>query len=353
MKSEIYKTTVFRTKINSKKALVIFCFVLLCLIAQPFSVKQSAAELSTLPSINPPAKLFDDLFIWKENGFDVGSQVKKALANDSIDPATKKMIERTLRVLRAERNSNPSRLAYSSGLTRLISKMAEKPKNRKPEDYIKDVKQALAELRQAEYILQTDSVLQGSQLVINAGNGNAERIFTDRANLPAIDVADVEADCYFMDKRGFLHLHEVKNTFRSLTQKLREEIQASNNTGKVGQFERYGQWVNLAKNRNVMVVIRDSDQDFYRLLEEDYIYLLAGCVRGQFAKPFLQIDNRIYSISDLRQMSMDSRRKMAELVEQTEEDETGEDETDLINKHFNSVEKTFQTLRKSYGTKIE
>jgi hypothetical protein len=292
-------------------------------------------------------KPFDGIFDWVENGFNIGKEIREAFNNPDIDDATKEIIEETLQILWKERKTKPSRLAYSSGMTDLIRKFAKKPDNRATADYMKDVKQALAELRQAVFILKQNNLAANTQIVINASMKNGA-LLTKNAGLPAIDVADVEADCYFLDNTGILHLIEVKNTFRALTQKLKEEITAKKNSNKTGQFERYGQWVNRAANRNVMVVIRDSDQDFYRLLEEDYIYLLAGCVRGKFAKPFLQIDNRIYSIFDLRQMSMDSRRKMAQLVNETEEDET-----DLINEYFNSVETTFQTLGKQYGSEIK
>jgi hypothetical protein len=330
---------------NRLKSVILVLFVS-CLF--PVYLNAAPFENAYRETAFSNGKPFDDIFDWVENGFKIGKEIREAFANPDIDGATKETIEQTLQILWKERKTNPSRLAYSSGMTDLIRKFAKKPKNRAAADYLKDVKQALAELRQAVFILKKNNLTANTQIVINASMKNGDLIFTKNAGLPAIDVADVEADCYFLDNTGILHLVEVKNTFRALTQKLREEIDANKNRNKIGQFERYGQWVNRAENRNVMVVIRDSDQDFYRLLEEDYIYLLAGCVRGKFAKPFLQIDNRIYSISDLRRMSMDSRKKMAELVEETQETENS-----LIEQYFNSVEDTFSTLEKEYGSEIK
>jgi hypothetical protein len=137
-----------------------------------------------------------------------------------------------------------------------------------------------------------------------------------------------------------LHLDEVKNTPNALLSSLKEKA----------QFDRYHDWMENASGtqpREVGIYIRESGPVFYELLSPGSLGRLSGTIATDPARPFLKIGDRTFSMRDLLALDRDATAKLTQLKAEN----SGVPLRDLLRQHFGTMEDTFRTLGREYGTK--
>lgn len=120
-------------------------------------------------------------------------------------------------------------------------------------------------------------------------------------DLPAIDVEDVEADVYYRDKDGVIHLNEVKNTPKSFVKKLGKiRKKKKKNPGHGGQFKRYLEWMKegakRGQTRKAIVYIEKSEPDFFRMIDKEVIRDLKNSItKEDTISTIVQVENIKFS----------------------------------------------------------
>ena len=178
-------------------------------------------------------------------------------------------------------------------------------------------------------------------------------------DLPEIDVDKVEADTYYKDKSGALHLVEVKNTPNAFVSKLKETAskEAKDQTYE-GQFTRYRRWMEKGSDRGqarqAMVYIRNSEPKFHEIIDERVLKILSeNIAKNNKTETIIQIKNVRFSYEEIQLLLKDADKKLRELIKQEQKLQPNMKVRDLIkivlNRDFDSMEQTFKTLGKTYG----
>ncbi|MEA2173778.1 MAG: hypothetical protein QOD00_1370 [Blastocatellia bacterium] len=264
--------------------------------------------------------------VWNDVG--LGPVVERALNRTDLDAETRAQIEETLSVLQEARSKNLLDLNTNEAYKDLIKSVANDTDKAK-------VGQSLAELEHAATVIKRGNIAEGTSVVIGARDNQQIR-----GGLPTIDIANVEADVYYQTSNGVLHLDEVKNTPNALLSALADKA----------QFDRYRTWIEHASGaqpREVGIYIRETGPGFNELLRTDYLDRLEATVGADHARPFLKIGDRTFSMDDLRAMDRDATAKLGQLMAQNR----GVPVRDLLRQRFGTMEETFRTLGREYGTK--
>ncbi len=256
-----------------------------------------------------------------------------------LDATTAKSVSETLISIKDAIKNN--KLEISGSLRDLVSSLGKSDP--------KKVSESLAELERAAEIAQKADLAPNTKVIVGAQAGQQ---ITKSTGLPDIDVPKVEADVYYQTKDGVLHLDEVKDTFNALTSKIDESIKATNEGSEAKQFGRYDEWIRKGADtgevRQVAVVVRKSGPGFDSLLDPARIGELSSTIGQNPNQQILQVGNRALSVNDLKSIYKDARTKLGQLMKEN----TGKKPVDLAKEYFGSLDKTFETLGKEYGTRV-
>ena len=172
-------------------------------------------------------------------------------------------------------------------------------------------------------------------------------------DLPEIDVDKVEADTYYKDKSGALHLVEVKNTPNAFVSKLKE-------TADNGQFDRYRQWIEKGSQlkplqvREVTVYVKNTQPKFHEIIDKRTLNALKESI-SHFSQStaILEIGEKKFSYDELQEFYKAADKKLRKLVKEEQKLNPNVNIRELIgallDEHFDSMEKAFEIMGKEYG----
>jgi hypothetical protein len=267
---------------------------------------------------------------WKDLG--MGDRVAQILGRTDLDPAFVKQIGETLHALDEARKSGKLNIEQNqSAFTDLVSSLGSSDP--------KKVSEAFAELEHATNVLKRGDIDPNAPVVIGAEHNQQLK------GLPEIDVPKVEADTYYKTTDGVLHIDEVKDTPNAFVSKLEEN-----------QFDRYSEWLNKGvdtsgnQQRMVDVVIRNTGPGFDQILDKGRFARLSGTIVKDKSRPFMKVGSHIFSLNDLEEMYDDAIKKLGEIHADNKAKGINIPFKDLAKQYFGSVEKTFETLGKTYGS---
>jgi hypothetical protein len=268
---------------------------------------------------------------WRDLG--LRDRVAQVINRTDLDPKLVQQISETLQVLNEARlNGKLNVRENQKAFTDLVSKLGHNDP--------KKVSESLAELAHAVYVLQRGDVDPNTPIVIGAKYNQQLK------NLPKIDVENVEADTYYKTADGIIHITEVKDTPNAFVSKLPES-----------QFDRYKQWVDKGKTlltpqeRVAEVYIQRTGPGFDEILDSGRFRRLTDTIVSDVNKPFMKIGEYNFSLNDLREMERDALNKIREKMAENQRNGLKVKPSDIAKQYFGSVEESFKTLGRTYGTK--
>ena len=274
--------------------------------------------------------------IWQE--LKLTDTIKKIITHGSFTNQQREEIIDTLLNIQSQIDSKKIDLA-DSGLQKNFREVVKKLNS----NQYNIVEENLAELDSALKAIESGNV--DGAVAIGVTKGQKPK------NLPEIDVDKVEADTYYKDKSGALHLVEVKNTPNAFVSKLKEAAsREAKDQNYEGQFTRYQRWMKKGSDqgqvRRAMVYIRNSEPKFHEIIDKDILEILSDNIaKENTTETILQVKNVQFSFDELQKFTKDAYRKLGELKKQNKKASFSE----LADRYFNSMEQAFETLGKTYG----
>lgn len=205
------------------------------------------------------------------------------------------------------------------------------------------VEENLAELDSAIKVIESGDV--DGAVAIGVTKGQKPK------DLPEIDVDKVEADNYYRNKSGTLHLVEVKNTPNAFVSKLQETAKReAKEPDYEGQFTRYRRWIEKGSNqkqeRLARVFIKNSEPKFHEIIDNDVLDILSrNIAKENKTETIIQIKNVRFSYDELQEFTKDAYKKLSKLKKKNKKATFSE----LADQYFNSMEQAFETLGRTYG----
>lgn len=149
---------------------------------------------------------------------------------------------------------------------------------------------ALAQLTRAAQVLDQVELAAGSRLAYDPRAQND----VQRAGLPVLNVADIDADLYFRTADGTVHIEAAKATPQALS----NEVQRS---GPLSQLQRQVQWEQggtPAEPRALSFFTQETGPGFVNLLDDRNRARLQSAVGGDPDARRFVIGDRAYSLND-------------------------------------------------------
>lgn len=276
----------------------------------------------------------------------VGQNVTKILGKINTNPQLSNVfshqeMQQTFSSLEQAVNDGKINTKVNGSLPSLISAAAKN----------KDPKGDLAELKHAAYVANTATLAPGTSIVLGAKHGQDLKA----SGLPNIKVEEVEADVYYKTSDGVVHIDEVKLAPTTFTSKLDGGSKKSDG----GQFGRYQTLIDDGKasgeTHKVTVAIDQTGPGFDKLLDNKRLTAVGSFLsQGDTSQPVIKVGNRFFSVDDLKQMDADATKFVSQKIQEAAEAGTGQPPgkiaKEVIKTNFDTMESTFATLGREYGT---
>ncbi|MCG8002325.1 MAG: hypothetical protein JAY88_02535 [Candidatus Thiodiazotropha lotti] len=291
---------------------------------------------------------------------DVTADAAKALLRNDLDPATTQQVKNIVEQLGDGIQSSKVATGINKQFAQNISNLA----NANPSSA--EFKGALAQLTRMAEISSQNSLAAGTKIAFDPGMG--QQGIEKFAKLPPLDVPDIDSDIYYKTADGILHMDSAKSTPNTLATEIKDSIGKEDT-----QLNRQQEWQQKSTSelpRQLGLFVLDegsSKTGTGNLLHPNNLDKLAQVVNDPDAR-VIAVDDRVYSVNDLYQISHD-RAMAAEPSISSKRDDwvaSGKPEIDFAKEQYGPALKQyfeqnkltsfvdiFNQLGKSYGVPKE
>jgi hypothetical protein len=228
---------------------------------------------------------------------DVTADAAKALLRNDLPPGTAQQVKNIVEQLGDGIQSAKVATGINSQFAKNIGYLA----NANPSSA--EFKGALAQLTRMAEISSQNSLAAGTKIAFDPEMD--QQGVTKIARLPQLDVPKIDSDIYYKTADGTLHLDSAKATANTLATEIRESI--NDDSTQLNRQQAWQEKSNTASPRQLGLFVLDegsSKTGTGNLLHPNNLNKLSQVVSDPDARVIV-VDDRVYSVNDLKQISQD------------------------------------------------
>jgi hypothetical protein len=281
--------------------------------------------------------------------YDAGTNARTALARTDLPPAMRAQVLDVIEHLGTGLANGTIEPSINNVFRQHLYDLATQPHTSAK------FKGALAQMTRASEVLNQVELAGGTKLAYDPARSQPTR----GANLPVLDVPDIDADLYFKTKDGVLHIESTK--FSGMT--LADTLQKSTRTeekGGISQTQRQAEWASKPAQGEVRqsgYYMLDKNTGFMALMDDKNLTQLEKAVPNPSARNII-IGDRAYSLNELKSFNETAKTAATAYVDKARQAagnppnfDEGPAFREFYNKNMGTPEQAMRAFGKTYGVK--